>query len=68
MNFMLLKLSHSNNGKSNFDLECSHYCINTDRIVKNLEKDGGLLDFQVENFLFKNSEKQDKHCHFVKSG
>ena len=41
-------------GRTVMDLECSHYMINTDRIVKNLDRDGGLPRLGVrENFLFK---------------
>tara|TARA_B100000795_G_C22801801_1_gene442346 strand:+ start:3101 stop:4114 length:1014 start_codon:yes stop_codon:yes gene_type:complete len=39
------------NGRTNMDLECSHYMINSDRIVKNLDKEEKLP--KRENYLFK---------------
>ena len=54
-------------GKSNFDLECSHYCISTDRIVKNLEQDGGLPRLSSrENFLFKKLRETRQTLPFCK--
>ena len=54
-------------GKCNFDLECSHYCINTDRIVKNLKEDEGLPRLPTrENFLFKRIREKRQTLPFCK--
>lgn len=54
-------------GRTNFDLECSHYCINTERIVKNLETDGGLPRLpNRENYLFKRIRKTRQTLPFCK--
>ena len=55
------------NGKTIMDLECSHYMINSDRIVKNLEKDGGLPRLQPkENYLFKKIRETRQTLPFCK--
>ena len=54
-------------GKCNFDLEVSHYSINTERIVKNLEKDGGLPRLPSrENFLLKRLKETRQTLPFCK--
>ena len=54
-------------GRTNFDLECSHYCINTDRIVKNLKTDGGLPRLpNRENYLFKKIRETRQTLPFCK--
>ena len=54
-------------GKCNFGLECSHYSINTDRIVKNLKEDGGLPKLPgKDNFLFKKIIEKRQTLPFCK--
>lgn len=54
-------------GKTTMDLEVSHYMINTDRIIKNMEKDGGFPRLAIrENFLFKKIKEKRETLPFCK--